>query len=55
MHSQIVKRVNINLTKKEIEALEYIKLCALENERYTESDIIRDAIDMYAETLGKQD
>ena len=54
MRSQIVKRVNINLTQKEIESLEYIKTCNLENTRYTESDIIRDAINMYAETMGLQ-
>lgn len=54
MRSQIVKRVNINLTQKEIESLEYIKTSNLENRRYTESDIIRDAINMYAETIGLQ-
>lgn len=55
MKSQVVKRVNINLTKKEIKSLEHIKACTLENTRYTESDIIRDAINMYAETMGLQD
>lgn len=55
MRSQIVKRVNINLTKKEIRALEHIKACTLENTRYTESDIIRDAINMYAECLGNSE
>lgn len=54
MRSQIVKRVNINLTQKEIKSLEYIKTCNLEITRYTESDIIRDAINMYAETMGLQ-
>lgn len=54
MRSQIVKRVNINLTQKEIKSLEYIKTCTLENTRYIESDIIRDAINMYAETMGLQ-
>lgn len=54
MKSQIVKRVNINLTRKEIKSLEYIKTCTLEKTRYTVSDIIRDAINMYAETIGLQ-
>lgn len=54
MRSQIVKRVNINLTQKEIKSLEYIKTCTLKNTQYTKSDIIRDAINMYAETMGLQ-
>lgn len=54
MRTQVVKRVNINLTQKEIKSLEYIKTCTLENKQYTESDIIRDAINMYAETMGLQ-
>lgn len=55
MRKQTVKRFNINLTQKEIDALEYIKACSLEQEKYLDSDIIRDAIDLYAETLGKRD
>lgn len=55
MRSQIVKRVNINLTEKEIKSIEHIKAWTLENTRYTESDIIRDAINMYAETMRLQD
>ena len=55
MRKQTVKRFNINLTQKEIDALEYIKACTLEQEKYLDSDIIRDAIDLYAETLGMRD
>ncbi len=55
MRKQTVKRFNINLTQKEINALKYIKTCSLDKEKYLDSDIIRDAIDLYAETLGMRD
>ena len=51
MRSQMAKRININLTQKQIEELEFIKTCKLYN-KYINSDIIRDAIDVYAEALG---
>lgn len=51
MRSQMTKRMNINLTKKQEEELEYIRTCKL-YDKYIDSDIIRDAIDVYAETLG---
>ena len=51
MRSQIAKRTNINLTQKQIEELEFIKTCKLYS-NYIDSDIIRDAIDVYAEALG---
>lgn len=51
MRSQIAKKTNINLTQKQIEELEFIKTCKL-YDKYIDSDIIRDAIDVYAEKLG---
>ena len=51
MRSQMAKRMNINLTQKQIEELEFIKKRKL-YDKYIDSDIIRDAIDVYAETLG---
>lgn len=51
MRSQMAKRMNINLTQKQVEELEFIKTCKL-YDKYIDSDIIRDAIDAYAETLG---
>lgn len=51
MRSQMTKRMNINLTQKQVEELEYIKTCKL-YDKYIDSDIIRDAIDVYAEALG---
>jgi len=53
MRSLIAKRMNINLTQKQIEELEFIKTCKL-YDKYIDSDIIRDAIDVYAEALGYQ-
>ena len=53
MRSQIAKRMNINLTQKQIEELEYIKTSKL-YDKYIDSDIIRDAIDVYAKELGYQ-
>lgn len=53
MRSQMAKRMNINLTQKQVEELEFIKTCKL-YDKYIDSDIIRDAIDVYAETLENQ-
>ena len=51
MRSQMTKRMNINLTQKQVEELKFIKTCKL-YDKYIDSDIIRDAIDVYAEALG---
>lgn len=51
MKSQVAKRVNINLTQKQLDELRYIESRKTE-EKYIDSDIIRDAIDMYAQLLG---
>lgn len=53
MRSQMTKRMNINLTQKQVEELEFIKTCKL-YDKYIDSDIIRDAIDIYAKALGYQ-
>lgn len=53
MRSQMAKRMNINLTQKQVEELEFIKTCKL-YDKYIDSDIIRDSIDVYAKTLGYQ-
>lgn len=54
MKSQVAKRVNINLTQKQLDELRYIESRKTE-EKYIDSDIIRDAIDMYAQLLGYND
>lgn len=54
MKSQVAKRVNINLTQKQLDELRYIEARKTE-EKYIDSDIIRDAIDMYAQILGYND
>lgn len=54
MKSQIAKRVNVNLTQKQLDELRYIESRKTE-EKYIDSDIIRDAIDMYAQLLGYND
>lgn len=54
MKSQVAKRININLTSREIEEIAYIKEIKT-GEKYITSDIIRDAIKMYAEALGYPD
>ena len=51
MKSQIAKRVNVNLTQKQLDELRYIE-SRKTGEKYIDSDIIRDAIDMYAQLLG---
>lgn len=51
MKSQIAKRININLTQKQVDELKYIEAHKTE-EKYMDSDIIRDAIDMFAQILG---
>lgn len=54
MKSQVAKRVNVNLTQKQLDELRYIK-SRKTGEKYIDSDIIRDAIDMYAQLLGYND
>lgn len=54
MKSQVAKRVNVNLTQKQLDELRYIESRKTE-EKYIDSDIIRDAIDMYAQLLGFND
>lgn len=51
MKSQIAKRININLTQKQVDELKYIEAHKT-REKYIDSDIIRDAIDMFAQILG---
>lgn len=51
MKSQIAKRININLTQKQIDELKYIETHKT-GEKYMDSDIVRDAIDMFAQILG---
>lgn len=51
MRSQIAKRINVNLTAKQLDELKYIKACKIQD-KYIDSDIIRDAIDIYAQALG---
>lgn len=51
MKSQITKRININLTQKQADELKYIK-AQKTREKYMDSDIVRDAIDMFAQILG---
>lgn len=52
MKSQVAKRVNVNLTQKQLDELRYIESTKIVSEKYIDSDIIRDAIDMYAQLLG---
>jgi hypothetical protein len=54
MRSQVAKRTNINLTQKQLDELKYIEAHKT-GEKYTDSDIIRDAIDMFAQILGYSD
>ncbi len=51
MKSQVAKRVNINLTQKQLDELKFIKYHKT-GDKYIDSDIIRDAIDMYAQLMG---
>lgn len=51
MKSQVAKRINVNLTQKQLDELRYIEKRKT-GEKYIDSDIIRDAIDMYAQLLG---
>ena len=52
MKSQVVKRFNVNLTKKENDALENLtEEYANRNWRVNTSDIIRDAIVYYSEKM----
>lgn len=54
MKSQIAKRININLTQKQVDELKYIETHKT-GDKYMDSDIVRDAIDMFAQTLGYSD
>lgn len=54
MKSQIAKRININLTQKQVDELKYIKTHKT-GDKYMDSDIVRDAIDMFAQILGYSD
>lgn len=54
MKSQVAKRVNVNLTQKQLDEIRYIE-SRKTREKYIDSDIIRDAIDMYAQLLGFND
>lgn len=54
MKSQVAKRINVNLTQKQMNELRYIE-SRKTGEKYIDSDIIRDAIDMYAQLLGFND
>lgn len=54
MKSQIAKRININLTQKQIDELKYIETHKT-GDKYMDSDIVRDAIDMFAQILGYSD
>lgn len=51
MKSQITKRININLTQKQVDELKYIEAHKT-RDKYMDSDIVRDAIDMFAQILG---
>ena len=57
MKSQIVKRININLTQKDLDNLNWATeniWTGTENPRKTQaSEIIRDALQAYVETMGK--
>lgn len=54
MKSQITKRININLTQKQVDELKYIEAHKT-RDKYMDSDIVRDAIDMFAQILGYSD
>lgn len=54
MKSQIAKRININLTQKQVDELKYIEAHKT-RDKYMDSDIVRDAIDMFAQILGYSD
>lgn len=52
MRSQIEKRMNVNLTNREMKSLE--KLTKMERfEGWTKSDLIRQAINVYAREMGE--
>ena len=51
MRKQTAKRVNVNLTAKQLDELKFIESCKT-GDKYIDSDIIRDAIDIYAQLLG---
>lgn len=55
MKKQTVKRININLTKEDVENLKWIEnnVCWLYGNSTT-SDYIRQAIETYAQIMGKE-
>lgn len=57
MKSQVAKRININLTQKDLDNLNWAKeniRTGTENPRKAQaSEIIRDALQIYVETMGK--
>lgn len=57
MKSQVAKRININLTQKDLDNLNWATeniRTGTENPRKAQaSEIIRDALQVYVETMGK--
>ncbi len=57
MKSQVAKRINVNLTQKDLDNLNWATeniWTATENPRKAQaSEIIRDALQIYVETMGK--
>lgn len=57
MKSQVAKRINVNLTKKDLDNLNWATKniwTGTENPRKAQaSEIIRDALQVYVETMGK--
>lgn len=57
MKSQVAKRINVNLTKKDLDNLNWAteNICTgTENPRKAQaSEIIREALQVYVETMGK--
>lgn len=57
MKSQVAKRININLTQKDLDNLNWAKeniWTGTENPRKAQaSEIIRDALQIYVEAMGK--
>ena len=57
MKSQVAKRININLTQKDLDNLNWATeniWTETENPRKAQaSEIIRDALQVYVETMGK--
>lgn len=57
MKSQVAKRINVNLTQKDLDNLNWATeniWTGTKNPRKTQaSEIIRDALQVYVETMGK--